>query len=83
MREFVSSPESSTSRTSTPKGKGKDKDSRKEAFIPENVYDAMKENKRFDSMRVSRNLKKSQNLRQAKSRDKPPVLWERLTDDTL
>lgn len=54
MREFVSSPESSTSTTSTPKGKGKDKDSRKEAFIPENVYDAMKENKRFDSMRVSR-----------------------------
>lgn len=83
MREFVSSPESSTSRTSTPKGRGKDKDSRKEAFIPENVYDAMKENKRFDSMRVSRNLKKSQNLRQAKSRDKPPVLWERLTDDTF
>lgn len=25
----------------------------KEAFVPENVYDAMKENKRFDSMRVS------------------------------
>ncbi|KAK6905233.1 hypothetical protein I203_106053 [Kwoniella mangroviensis CBS 8507] len=35
--------------TSTPKGKGKDP--RREAFIPENVYDAMKENKRFDSMR--------------------------------
>ncbi|WVF65937.1 hypothetical protein IAT40_000675 [Kwoniella sp. CBS 6097] len=34
---------------STPKGKGKDP--RREAFIPENVYDAMKENKRFDSMR--------------------------------
>lgn len=51
LREFVSSPEPSTSTTSTPKGKGKDKDSRKEAFIPENVYDAMKENKRFDSMR--------------------------------
>ncbi|WRT63814.1 uncharacterized protein IL334_000739 [Kwoniella shivajii] len=33
----------------TPKGKGKDP--RREAFIPENVYDAMKENKRFDSMR--------------------------------
>jgi hypothetical protein len=29
------------------------KDARKEAFVPENVYDAMKENKRFDSMRVS------------------------------
>jgi len=29
------------------------KDGRKEAFVPENVYDAMKENKRFDSMRVS------------------------------
>ncbi|KAK8845583.1 hypothetical protein IAR55_006299 [Kwoniella newhampshirensis] len=38
-----------TSGTVTPKGKGKD--SRREAFIPENVYDAMKENKRFDSMR--------------------------------
>lgn len=25
----------------------------KDAFVPENVYDAMKENKRFDSMRVS------------------------------
>lgn len=70
MREFVSSSESSASTTSTPKGKGKDKDSRKEAFIPENVYDAMKENKRFDPMRVSRNLEKNQNSRQAKSRDK-------------
>ncbi|KAK1926127.1 cysteine proteinase [Papiliotrema laurentii] len=27
------------------------KEARKEAFVPENVYDAMKENKRFDSMR--------------------------------
>ncbi|OCF41651.1 hypothetical protein I317_04561 [Kwoniella heveanensis CBS 569] len=35
--------------SSTPNGKGKDP--RREAFIPENVYDAMKENKRFDSMR--------------------------------
>ncbi|WWC66816.1 uncharacterized protein I206_100723 [Kwoniella pini CBS 10737] len=40
---------SNTSDSSTPKGKGKDP--RREAFIPENVYDAMKENKRFDSMR--------------------------------
>ncbi|WWC58142.1 uncharacterized protein I303_100677 [Kwoniella dejecticola CBS 10117] len=40
---------SNASGTSTPKGKGKD--ARREAFIPENVYDAMKENKRFDSMR--------------------------------
>nr|XP_031857112.1 uncharacterized protein CI109_007505 [Kwoniella shandongensis]KAA5524183.1 hypothetical protein CI109_007505 [Kwoniella shandongensis] len=38
-----------TNGTSTPKGKGRD--STREAFIPENVYDAMKENKRFDSMR--------------------------------
>lgn len=28
----------------------------KEAFVPENVYDAMKENKRFDTMRVSPKL---------------------------
>jgi ubiquitin carboxyl-terminal hydrolase 10 len=36
------------------KGKGKEKKyTVNDPFIPENVYDAMKENKRFDSMRVS------------------------------
>ena len=54
LREFVSSPGQPVvipqSGTSTRQSKS---DPRKEAFIPENVYDAMKENKRFDSMRVS------------------------------
>jgi ubiquitin carboxyl-terminal hydrolase 10 len=44
LREFVPGP--SKSGVATPKGKDRD-----EAFVPENVYDAMKENKRFDSMR--------------------------------
>lgn len=48
LREFVPGPSSNgASGASTPKGKSRD-----DAFIPENVYDAMKENKRFDSMRV-------------------------------
>ncbi|GMK59911.1 hypothetical protein CspeluHIS016_0901280 [Cutaneotrichosporon spelunceum] len=47
LREFVPGPSANgSSGTSTPKGK-----SREDAFIPENLYDAMKENKRFDSMR--------------------------------
>ena len=41
-----------TSGTSTPRTDARLKEARKEAFVPENVYDAMKENKRFDSMRV-------------------------------
>ncbi|KAK4689408.1 ubiquitin carboxyl-terminal hydrolase 10, partial [Tremellales sp. Uapishka_1] len=41
LREFKTAP------GQTNNGKGKDR----EAFVPENVYDAMKENKRFDSMR--------------------------------
>jgi len=46
LREF--SPKAPGSGTATPKGKDRDPN---EAFVPENVYDAMKENKRFDSMR--------------------------------
>ncbi|KAL1413239.1 hypothetical protein Q8F55_000993 [Vanrija albida] len=46
LREFAPGP--SNSGASTPKGKGRDT---KNAFVPENVYDAMKENKRFDTMR--------------------------------
>ena len=56
LREFTTSQGStitipSASGTQTPKSAGKERDNRKEAFVPENVYDAMKENKRFDSMR--------------------------------
>jgi ubiquitin carboxyl-terminal hydrolase 10 len=42
--------------TATPRGAGRaiGRAAReRDAFVPENVYDAMKENKRFDSMRVS------------------------------
>ena len=47
LREFAPGPSTNGSNgTSTPKGKARDN-----AFIPENVYDAMKENKRFDTMR--------------------------------
>ncbi|BEI86095.1 hypothetical protein CcaverHIS002_0603820 [Cutaneotrichosporon cavernicola] len=47
LREFVPGPSTNgSSGASTPKGKSRD-----DAFIPENLYDAMKENKRFDSMR--------------------------------
>ncbi|KLT43572.1 cysteine proteinase [Cutaneotrichosporon oleaginosum] len=48
LREFVPGPSTTngSSGASTPKGKSRD-----DAFVPENVYDAMKENKRFDSMR--------------------------------
>ena len=65
LLEFTPSPPSASG-TSTPRSerdgsvlngtaasKGKGKDSKKEAFIPENVYDAVKENKRFDMIRVS------------------------------
>lgn len=47
---------SSTPASDKPSAKGKGKEKRYTAndpFIPENVYDAMKENKRFDSLRVS------------------------------
>lgn len=57
LREFVPGPSTngtgngagagSSNGASTPKGKARAGD----AFIPENVYDAMKENKRFDTMR--------------------------------
>ncbi|KAL7418681.1 hypothetical protein Q5752_006364 [Cryptotrichosporon argae] len=59
LREFQPSPSANSTSpgavsgangASMPKGKGKDV-ARKEAFVPENVYDAMRENKRFDSMR--------------------------------
>ncbi len=57
LREFTPSSANSISGPSMPNGsttpKGKARDLRQEAFIPENVYDAVKENKRFDSMRVS------------------------------
>ncbi|RSH82459.1 uncharacterized protein EHS24_007433 [Apiotrichum porosum] len=46
LREFAPGP--SNSGVATPKGKNREPT---EAFVPENVYDAMKENKRFDSMR--------------------------------
>lgn len=46
LHEFTPGP--STSGTATPRGKLRES---KDAFVPENVYDAMKENKRFDSMR--------------------------------
>lgn len=36
-----------------PKHLRKEKESRRDAFLPEHVYDAMKENKRFDFMKVS------------------------------
>ncbi|WVQ76168.1 hypothetical protein IAR50_005824 [Cryptococcus sp. DSM 104548] len=49
LREFLVLPASADS--PKPKGKGKEINKQKEAFIPENVYDAMKENKRFDTMR--------------------------------
>lgn len=42
-----------TARSRTQAGAGQQRDLRKDAFVPENVYGAMKENKRFDSMRVS------------------------------
>jgi len=65
IHEFASGP--GRSPTATPKppvkalpgvpSKGpvplKSKDPHKMPFVPENVYDAMKENKRFDTMRVS------------------------------
>lgn len=59
LREFTPLPSSRSLSSSsavpngstTPTGKGADP--MKEAFIPENVYDAVKDNKRFDSMRVS------------------------------
>ncbi|ORX34811.1 hypothetical protein BD324DRAFT_653068 [Kockovaella imperatae] len=57
LREFASMPgqviHPPPSGTSTPRseGRAKERDARNDAFIPENVYDAMKENKRFDSMR--------------------------------
>jgi ubiquitin carboxyl-terminal hydrolase 10 len=70
LREFIPttgypSAAPSVSGTSTPRSeqslpngastpRGPKRDPRREAFVPENVYDAMKENKRFDSMRVSR-----------------------------
>lgn len=50
LREFVPSSSSipnGSSGTSTPRSKVRED----AAFVPENVYDAMKENKRFDSMR--------------------------------
>lgn len=54
-------PNGSATGTSTPRSKSRDpRDSRREAFVPENVYDAMKENKRFDSMRVSLSLEPRQ-----------------------
>ena len=58
LREFVTPHEVSisVSGTSTPRSEGGKWDPRREAFIPENVYDAMKENKRFDSMRVSQRV---------------------------
>lgn len=53
LREFIpgslTNGGSVSSGTSTPRGKTRED----AAFVPENVYDAMKENKRFDSMRVS------------------------------
>lgn len=57
LREFIAGPGASAppvlSGTSTPRSEnGKAREQRKDAFVPENVYDAMKENKRFDSMRV-------------------------------
>ena len=62
LREFAPGPQSTpaaplptppASGSSTPRDNARSRDPRKEAFVPENVYDAMKENKRFDSMRVS------------------------------
>ncbi|ODN88069.1 hypothetical protein L198_06825 [Cryptococcus wingfieldii CBS 7118] len=49
LREFLVAP--TPADAPKPKGKGKEMNKQKEAFIPENVYDAMKENKRFDTMR--------------------------------
>ena len=50
----------SRSSSSIPNGSAitqvKPSDPRKKAFIPENVYDAVKDNKRFDSMRVRTDL---------------------------
>lgn len=64
MREFqptaesgTSTPVSDSSKRNGTAAKGKAKEKKytvNDPFIPENVYDAMKENKRFDSMRVSR-----------------------------
>ena len=58
LREFAAGPGAAAppvlSGISTPRSEsGKAREQRKDAFVPENVYDAMKENKRFDSMRVS------------------------------
>ena len=41
------------SRNANANGMGAGRAGQRDAFVPENVYDAMKGNKRFDSMRVS------------------------------
>ena len=67
LREFQpsvlsgSSTPASDKPNSAVKGKGKEKRyTANDPFIPENVYHAMKENKRFDSLRVSSLLPHSQ-----------------------
>ena len=56
LREFSASQPGSGTTTpgSTNEVKSKNREGRreKEAFVPENVYDALKENRRFDSIRV-------------------------------
>ena len=58
IREFqpnaLSGSSTPASDKTSAKGKGKEKRyTANDPFIPENVYDAMKENKLFDSLRVS------------------------------